>query len=672
MPAQIEHHEQHLTVTLPNGVEVALAVTNKDFQGIAAASLNGKQFLVPGRGSKPYFITPDGITYHHFHLRDARPSGEGAVLELEAVGVCAPLRQDRDMFLFPRLAPKSGEVRDTLEVRLEPRMQTLNGEDYYGFSVSYAFRSDSRAIHWMLESVAIAPGGALDGAVVMAQHMTSNICRLEEEVSRESVYSTEENYDASCIHAPSRGGGSPLFDIVHGSGLAVVSYFEEPGALKSVTTKEPGEDFVTVADFHYQTLSTEFTTQPRIVLATAPATETRARRLNRWTAWFDFTTAAWQKALGIRPTETLTTIAFDGTGGGGVDPGTTYPELLIDWAERMPWLRDHGIRGVILHTPEWLSAGTEPTVIFGGNNCCPQRFRLSDFLGGDAGLRRFCDAAHDHGVKVFVWICGHFHNESPIWKEHPEWGVRNEGQMFWDGQYQLVRSLDFAHGGREWMAADLKHVREATGVDGVWFDSWANLGIQPINFQSPGREPNAPGAMGLIGDLSQMGYEIMFESMSQLGVSSWGNLAPEALQGQEELLYNTNLRTYLDDWLANPTAYSADYYFRTLAARSPIGMWIREYQGKPAAFPLSLPDWLTPLNLAYAQVEARMQSREVLEDGLGVLWRDAQNAPSALFAFRDASFTFDMGATNLMTGEAVSPGPAPTVSGHIYAFALPQ
>lgn len=671
MSAQMEHSPNHLTITLPSGVSVTFAVTETEFGGIAAARLNGTPFLVAGRGSKPYFVTPDGIAYQRFQLRQARAVGDGATIELDAIGLCAPVQQDRDMFLFPRLATNFGEVRDTLELRLEPRTETMNGDDYHGFSVSYTFRSEARAIHWLLESVAIAPGGGLDHATVTAQHLTSNICRLEEEVSRDSVYSTEENYGSSCIHAPSRGGGSPLFDIVQGSGLAVVTYFESPGALKSVTETQPGEDFVTVADFHYGTLSREFQTQPRLVLAAAtPSPDTRAKRLNRWTGWFDRTTALWQEALGLRRTETLPAIGLDGTGGGGVDPGTTYPELLLVWAERMPWLREQGIRGVILHTPEWQSAATEPTAIFGGNNCSPMRYRLSDLLGGDDGLKQFCDAAHAHGVKVFVWIAGHLHNEAPIWKEHPEWAVRNEGETLWDGHYQTIHSLSFAQGARDWVAADLRHVREATGVDGVWFDSFANLGIQPVHFGSLGREPNAPGVLGFLGDLSGMGYEIMLESLSQLGVSSWGNLAPEDLQGQEELLYNTSLRTYLDDWRASPAAYSEGYYFRALAARAPLGLWIREYRGRPAPFPLPLPDWLAPRNRAYAQVEPRMRFREVLEDGLGVLWRDERQELSALFAFRDGPFTFERGAVDLMTDELLPAGMTSVRNGHIYAYAV--
>ncbi len=650
------------TIRLSNAIEIDIAIDNGFYEGIASARLDGVPFLVLGRGTRPYFITPNGIVYDRFVLRNTDMSADGATIVLDAIGRAAPVQQDSDMFLFPLLAKGNGTVSDVLTIDIAARTERVNSELYQGFAISYAFASVTQSIHWMLESVAIAPRGTLDGAVILDQHMTSNICRLEEAVTVDSTYSNEENYGETCIQAPCRAGGSQLFNLVQGYELAVVTYFESPDALKSAITSAAGEDFVTVADFHYDTLSLQFASQSRVVLAAATQSDTRAKRINRWTAWRDHTTMLWQRALGILPTETLPTIALDGTGAGGIDPGTTYPELLTDWASRMGWLRDQGYRGIVLHTPEWISAGTEPTKIFGGNNCTPFRYQLSDLLGGDAGLKAFCDAAHAHGIKVFVWISGHLSIEAPIWKDHPEWVVRNRGNLIWDGHYHTIHAMSFVHGAREWVASDLRHVREATGVDGVWFDSFTNLALQAINYQSPGREPNAPGVLGFLGDLSAMGYEIMIECMSQLGVSSWGNLRPEALQGQEEMLYDTCLRTYLKDWLKNP-CYTRDYYFRCLAARAPLGLWIEEYRGMPAAFPLPLPDWLAPLNLAYAKVEARMRHREVLEDGVGVLWRDNDGAPSALFAYRDSLYHFDVIATDIITNCPASEGIA---AGHIY------
>ncbi len=663
---------ENLLLKLDNGVEIDLSVNCGLYNGIAQARLDGEVFLVAGNGNKPYFCTPEGVIYQIFHYRNTRHEGQKIIIGIDAEGIALPVEQNPDMFLFPRLAQNGSNVTDRLEMIIEPQVQQLNGETYRGFLISYNFNSESRAIHSMLESVAIAPGGNIENIYLMEQHLTTNFCRLEEKITRDSFYSNEENYGGiTCIQSPCRGGGSQLFNIIQGNGIATVTYFAKPDTLKSAIITRDGEDFVTVSDFHYQKLSNNFSTQPRAVLATAiNKNDTRAGRINRWTAWYDYTTELWQKDLGIRPTATLPAIAFDGTGGAGVDPGCTYPELLTVWADRMDYLREKGIRGIILHTPEWLSAANQPTLVFGGNNCTPFRYQLSDHLGGNDGLRDFCDAAHQQGIKVYIWISGHLSIEAPIWKEHPEWVVRNHGNLIWDGHYHTIHAMSFVHGAQDWLLADLKDVREATGADGIWFDSFTNLALQAINYQSPGYEPNAPGVLKFLGSLSDMGYEVMIECMSQLGVSSWGashgKMSPQSLYNQEDMIYNTCLRTYLDDWQNDP-GYSESYYFKSLAARAPLGVWIREYMGNPAAFPLALPAWYAPLNNAYSRVENKMRYREVLEDGLGVIWYDENRQPSALFALRDGEYEFSSIAVDLMNDDVLT-GDAKIISNHIYCF----
>ena len=660
-----------IPIDLGNGVTLELKLRHGRYAGIAAARLDGDSFLVNGRGTVPYCATPDGIVYTDFAFRELRKRDGATVVSFAALGRVQPVTQDPDMFLFPKLSGNllEQDAEDTLEIILEPREAVVDGEAYRGFAIAYEFRSEKRRIHWLLESVAIAPKGELRDATVISQHLTNNLCRLEETVTRDSLYNTEENYDITCIQAPCRGGGSQIFEIVQDGELAVVTFFAKPGALKAVIQSLPGEEFVTVADFHYGTLASTFTTQPRIVLAAhTGSAASREARVNRWTAWFDYTGALWRKELGIRPTPALPILAMDGTGGGGVDPGFTYPDLLLAWEQRLAWVKEQGFGAIILHTPEWVSAANRRTAVMGGNNCCPFEYKLSDHLGGEAGMKRFCDAAHRHGIQVYVWISGHLAAESPVWRRHPEWAVRNVGNLVWDGHYHVIHALSFTHSAaRAWLLADLLHLRTTTGVDGVWYDSFTNLSLQAINYQSTGREPNAPAVLEFLGELSRAGFDLQFECLSQLGVSSWGNLKPAKITGQEELLYNTGLRTYLDDWLVQPE-YTRDYYFRCLAARAPLNVWIKEYMGRPTPFPLRLPDWYAPLTRAYNQVAPDMHRRRLLPDGAGALWYDVQKRPAAFFAFRDGPAPVTGPMRDLLADQ---PATGTVEAGHIYAIVTP-
>lgn len=659
-------------VVLANGVTLHLDLEEGRYRGLGGASLNGTIFLVRGRNTLPFFRTEKGISYTDFRLIGQGAEREGHRVELEAIGRRAPVGTDVDLFDFPCIAPGDGEVRDHLTIFFAPKTVRVAGEVYHGFSIVYEWQSTERQIHWLYESVALAPGGTVAGARLMAQNMTARVCRLEEVLQPESVYSTEENYDVTCIQSPCRGGGSQFFDLVQGDQLAVVTFFEEfpsEGVLKSNCQKAKGEDFVTVSDFHYGPLSGTFRSAPRIIVAAPRLDSSRGGAVNRWTAWFDFTADLWCSHLKLPRTRSIPMLTFEGTGIGGIDPGAAYPELLETWASRLDWVVAQGFKAINLHTPEWVGAANRRTTVFGGNNCCPWEFKLSDQLGGEEGLADFCEACHARGLKVIIWIAGHLHREAPIWKKHPEWAVRKPDHGLWDGHYAVIHSLSFTSEAREWIFKDLKNLREKTGVDGIWFDSFTNLSYGALNWQSPRREPNGPAVLGFLSDLGKIGYEIMIECMTQLGVSSWGNLSPEQITGQEELLLNSSLRYYASKhWLRDP-ALTRDLYFRMLAARAPIGVWAEEFVGHPEPFPLPLPEWFTPLTQAFNSIEPRMCRRLLVPEG--VLWLDEQDVPAALFGTRNGVSTSAVlnavESLDLISGSAVSePGPIRVQSGCIY------
>ena len=662
------------TIRFANGVELELALEDGFYQGIKTARADGRVFVVSGRGSVPYCVTPGGITYSQFRVIDANADPAGAVLECEAIGFAAPLQQRVDLFSFPLVSPVSGTFKDRLRIQFRPRSVELDGVSYHGFEVAYEWSSDTRKINWFYESVALAPGGGVDGARLMAQNMTTKACRLEEIVGPDTFFSTAETYDSVCIQSPGRGGGSQFFDLVSGAEMAAVSFFEPQGsreiALKANCQRVAGEDFVTVSDLHFSTLSSRFVCAPRVVLATAYAATTRPQDINRWSSWFDFTAVLWCRDLGINRTRAVPLLTFEGTGIGHIDPGTTYPDLLKVWAERMDWVVAQGFQGINLHTPEWIGAANRETLLFGGNNCCPWEFKLSDFLGGDAGLRAFCDVCHARGLKVYVWIAGHLHRESPVWKEHPEWIVRNANSTLWDAHYALIHALSFVHGAAEWMLTDLKNVRAATGIDGVWLDSFTNLTLGPVNWQSPGLEPNSPAVLRFLGDLSRAGFEIMIEGISQLGASSWGNLRPADIAGQEELMVNSSMRYSIPrDWTGEK-AVTRDFYFRMLAARAPLGVWLDEFLGRPEPFPPPLPDWFAPLTHAYNRISDRMISRRLTE--VGAMWLDAERQPAAFFAFSDGEVEgvpHNLRLTDLLKNETRSLDERRVRAGQIYGLA---
>ena len=629
-------YTSNITLDLGDGILIELGFTNARYDGIVGASRDGSPFLVRGRGSLPWCRTPDGIVYDEFHLADHSQTENEHVISFLAIGRPAPIASDTDMFGFPLMTKNSirDRIEDRLELRLSPAKEIVGGEEWRGFTIQYTWRSSSRQIHWLYESVAMAPNGKSSGARVIAQNMTQNFCPLDVELLEDTAWSTHEHYHRSCIESPCRGAGSQIFDLIQGDGMSVATWFPNPplndNAIRGNFQHCPGDEYVTSSDLHFAGLSNSFTTSPRSVLAAPRSSTTREDAVNRWTAWHEASAERWCTAIGLIRSRSEPMLTFEGTGAGGIDAGVTYPELLATWIDRLDWVAAQGFKIINLHTPEWVGAANRKTAIYQGNNCCPFEFTLSDHLGGEAGLKAFCDACHLRGIKVMIWICGHLHRESPAWRQHPEWQARTGDGRIWDGHYGIIQSIDLAQpAARKWIADDLVRLRRATGVDAVWCDSFAGLFMGVVNHASEQRIPAATGTLLLFRELAAAGYSIAIEGMSQLGLSSWGNLPPSTLAGRQELLINTSFRYFMKDWGQDP-AINQESYFRSLAARAPFGVWMAEFFGHAESFPPALPNWYAPLTTAFNQISNRMHRRILLDTG--AMWYDQDGHPSCYFA----------------------------------------
>jgi hypothetical protein len=165
-----------LVITLGPKVSVTLDFEGDRYLGIVSASCAGRVFLSAGRGSLPWCRTPDGITYDEFHLTEHQDNADEHRLVFAAIGRPAPVAADTDMFGFPLTTSNQYGTRvlDTLEMTLQTATESVGGEEWHGFTVAYTWRSAERRIHWLAESVALAPDGEIRGARLMAQNLTQH------------------------------------------------------------------------------------------------------------------------------------------------------------------------------------------------------------------------------------------------------------------------------------------------------------------------------------------------------------------------------------------------------------------------------------------------------------------------------------------------------------------
>ena len=95
----------------------------------------------------------------------------------------------------------------------------------------------------------------------------------------------------------------------------------------------------------------------------------------------------------------------------------------------------------------------------------------AEVLGGASGLQKLVAAAHRHGIRVYTWApAGQLQPESEVLKAHPEWMLRvPEGK-----RRPLAGSTDLHSGYYDYAIRKYRELHEATGIDGVWFDSFSS------------------------------------------------------------------------------------------------------------------------------------------------------------------------------------------------------
>ncbi len=174
-----------LIIELGSNVQVTLDFADDRYLGIVSASCAGRVFLSAGRGSLPWCRTPDGITYDEFHLVEHQGNADEHRLVFSAIGRPAPVSADTDIFGFPLTTSNQygTRVQDTLEMTLQAATEAVGGEQWHGFTVAYTWRSAERRIHWLTESVALAPDGEILGSRLLAQNMTQHYCPINQDAT---------------------------------------------------------------------------------------------------------------------------------------------------------------------------------------------------------------------------------------------------------------------------------------------------------------------------------------------------------------------------------------------------------------------------------------------------------------------------------------------------------
>jgi hypothetical protein len=678
------------TLRFPNGMSLQLHVVGRRLWGIGRVRFQGKLLRSALLPWTVYAESERGLRFEDFTLVDVAQSADGATVVFESAGRWLPRLQAADMMGDSRIA--SRRLRPavaTFRWTFRPIAEQIEENTWTGLAMQLEVDSPGHPIHWILEDATWELGGQADGCTLIQQDVTA--IDLEQSVDRASAFSTAEVFHTEgggAIHPMDmmpRAAGAAICDFQAKGDTALVLFAERPGLTRSRIDKHLGENVIHYADRPFFPL-TEHARPPERKLLVYRHRRRLARHewRNLWLDCFTEVRRRMHRAWGFQlevPVPTVHSHLWDQD---LKRYGPAWHEPLI---RALPDFRRLGYQEFFTHGV-WESVTSDAArAPEDGNICCPYAFRFAEAFGGAAGMKRLVDAAHAAGLRVYQWFGFQFARFSPLWKEHPEWLLREADGDPWDGNYQVLWCGRMRSGFRDLLLDQIRKVRDDTGIDGIFWDSYQNLGVTCVDWQAPDKAPQAEEIWALQTELQKYGYKQRAESITVFGVSQVGMFGFEAGEFRKRLWSDAVRRDEAFALLdTSPAFFSrrgdpfvaerlgpADYFWLAGHRAVPI-VGARPWDAPadaghagPALPGGAIADQYARVNHLYNAALPRMHRLRLLEGGAATLWLDAAGRPAIVWAFRDGRLKFSGRATDLETGSVTAcRRTVPLAAGKVY------
>lgn len=674
MTVDIQQAPGELRVFWPNGSGVTFELDVDDVLGVRAVEAEGVALRNTDTLWRPLLRTPEGVHYTRFVLKEARVETDGAVVvTAAAVGYRSFLREELDEYIGDMLEMDTGEgeVRDEFQWCFSPSHFDLDGREFDGFSYSYRFVSSSpaRRVYRIFDFATWEIGGALGGNTLLFQGQLNPPVT---DLAVDQHFTTACNYygaemqgvmgpeDRVSIQRLPRFATIQAFDfLVHDEGV-LFNLYEPLEEVFSVLQSQQGENRLHFVDELRGDLSADFSTHPKHVLfhrLEVPLLKEEARNL--WLRAYDRVHDAIRARHGIERSYVLPRVwtpQVEHDVFRVYDEDVPRERALYHLGDTvLPVWEEMGVKEIC--TPSlWVSDytvdrlktkeehhGLQGNLVVSGI-CCVRVHEIDELWGGTDALAYFVKKAHRYGMKVQLWWASHLSRRAPIFAERPDFmltardGLPNGGGFGHDVLITLDLNNEDCF---EWEYQRLKAVYEATGIDGLFHDSYGNLTFLPLNFADETRRGQQVAMERLMQRLQALGMSsFSLEGIGALGTGHFGmNLAntdPEAQGqyqnaldwwiGQEDMLYGLNLGMEQPHWTGRDED-AREFSFRAIANGGRFG-----FSGLHGNVELWC-GWIKEHNQILAQVNPLAGRRTLLPNDEGVLWEIADGR-RVLFAFR--------------------------------------
>ncbi len=657
------------SVQVGNECVLELMLDKKAWHGIGAVTIDG----IPMRdGTRPLMLrieTPEGVIYTDYVLKSVETSRSGVVtVNLAASGYPGCRQEYLDEYEQPQftLMAKPQRVVDNVTLRFTPVKEKLGGRVWQGFAYQVAFRSRERSIHRLTVDATWELGGSIAGNTVLSQSQ----CNPPVYRGKKATLFTTSVLKALHMYGSPQGVSFQMapraallqgFDFQYGKDGALLNYWPEMDSISSVIESPRGSTLLHVVDEYRFSLAKQVTTTPQRVLFTpGPMAEHEARDL--W--WEAIETIYGGLRKKYKVAETLVRPEGHKVGCPSARGGSVLVSVMGHEVEHQDWmyaiaehylprLARNGIKKFWMD-PVCQSDTTEMGMhrkldrgVYGdlhcGSICCTWRFFPSDYWGGIKAWKHLYKTGRKLGIQIGTWAAPHFSHNAPIFKKHPEWKITGVNSLVNGGGYGIhaIHAVDWNTAIFDWVLADFRRWKKEGGLDFLWLDSWSNLGLLPINYAGKMRT-NWSALSRFCGELSQMGIELSFESLSPFGVMECGFMDLRGYKtgedhsvagqndfgwwvGEEDMLYNVSMYNIHPCERQDNDLF--DIKFKAMANRGFV--MLPSLLGNDH----DMPERHILLHQAYEQVLPNMRTRRLLPGGTGVRWSDGKTG--IIWTFRD-------------------------------------
>lgn len=667
----------NLPIDFSNGFSLQLAMNGNECPGIGAVSFKGtplRSDLLPWTVYTESEQFGEGMRFETFTLKEVRKNGNSVEVVLLSKGHWMPRAQEADAMGEARIKTrrvKAPEAEFTWKFR--PVTEQLYENVWQGLAMQIGFSCPGHPIHWLLETATWEIGAAAAGCTLIQQDVST--IQLEQAVEEKSAFSTIERFftnqpDAWGGNYPMdmlpRAAGAAICDFQVKGNTALCLFAEKPGLTRARLDKFSDENVIHYLDRAYFPLGETVQTPERKLLVLQreqPFLKHEARNLwldcftevrRRILANYDFELEVPQPCIGAH--------LWD----------AHLKERMAAWPD--PLEKDlaeyarMGFRQVFVHGV-WDSVTSDTTPGVQGNICCPYTFHYAPAFGGPEGMQKLNDTAQANGLRLMQWFSFHLSKRAPIWKEHPEWVMKEANGDPWDGNYGSLWSGRVRSGFGDWFKNQILDIKKETGISGIFWDSYQNLGVTCIDWSAPDKAPQADEIFRLQGELQRAGFRQRVEVVTIFGVSQVATFGFEndAFRRRfwNDFIEGDQAFTMLD---CSPAFFTSENMLTADKVSPARYLWMAAHRSIPG---LGGDPWgATPKErtrfpggdqaAAYARVNhlynkalPKMNRLRLQPDGTHVVWLNEKGAPSILWTFGEVIPALKGTATDLETGEVI-------------------